>query len=100
MVQQRPSLLVDYRALNVHCSKDTRKGDWTKTQPANEIEVRTSALASMCVADDDLTGSQLRSDMPMSPPQDRMATNKLSLYASFLGFQAQHAESGYYEAII
>ena len=45
IVQPRPPLRVDYRVLNVHCSKDTRKGDWTKTQPANGIEVRTSALA-------------------------------------------------------
>ena len=29
-----------------------------------------------------------------------MTTNPLSLYASFLGFQAQQAESGYDEAII
>ena len=29
-----------------------------------------------------------------------MTTNPLSLYTSFLGFQAQHAESGYDEAII
>ena len=38
--------------------------------------------------------------MPTSPPQDRMTTNPLSLYASFLGFQAQQVESGYDEAII
>ena len=79
---------------------DTRKGDWNKTQPANGIEVRTSALASMCLADDDLAGSQPCSGMPTNPPQDRMTTNPLSLNASFLGFQAQQAESGYDEAII
>ena len=100
VVQSRPQIRVDYRAMNAHCRKDTRKGDWTKTQPANGIEVRTSALASMCLADDDLTGSQLCPGMPASPPQDRMTTNPLSLYASFLGFQAQQAESGYDEAII
>ena len=94
------SLRVDYRAMNVHCRKDTRKGDWKKIQPANGIEVRTSALASMCLADDDRAGSQLCPGMPTSPPQDRMTTNPLSLYASFLGFQAQHAESGNDEAII
>ena len=100
MIQPRPPVRVDYRAMNAHCRKDMRKGDWTKTQPANGIEVRTSALASMCLADDDLTGSQLCPGMPASPPQDRMTTNPLSLYASFLGFQAQQAESGYDEAII
>ena len=36
----------------------------------------------------------------MSLPLDRMTTNPQSLYASFLGLQAQHAESGYDEAII
>ena len=54
----------------------------------------------MCLVDDDLAGSQLRPGMPTSPPQARMATNPLSLYASFLGFQAQQDESGYDEAII
>ena len=86
--------------MNAHCRKDTRKGNWNKTQPAHGIEVRISALASMCLADDGLAGSQLRPGMPTSPPQARMATNPLSLYASFLGFQAQHAESEYDEAII
>ena len=74
-----------------HYRIDTQKGDWAKTQPANRIEVRTSALASMCLADGDLAGS---------PPHARMTTNLLSLHASFLRFQAQHAESGYDEAII
>ena len=64
MIQQRPPLLVDYRAMNAHCRKDTRKGDWNKTQPANGIEVRTSALAPMCLADDDLAGNKLRSGTP------------------------------------
>ena len=32
MIQPRPPIWVDYRAMNVHCRKDTRKGDWTKTQ--------------------------------------------------------------------
>ena len=54
----------------------------------------------MCLADDDLAGSQLRPGTPTSYSQDRMTTNPLSLYASFLGFQAQQAESGYDEAII
>ena len=72
MVQPRPSLRIDYRALNVLCRNDMRKGDWTKTQPANGIEVRTSALASMCLADDDLAGSQLCPGTPTRPPHDRM----------------------------
>ena len=86
--------------MNAHCRKGTRKGNWNKTQSANGIELRTSALAFMCLEDDDLAGSQLCPGMPTSPPQDRMTTNPLSLYAGFLGFQAQQAESGYDEAII
>ena len=84
MIQPRPPIRVDYRAMNVHCSKETQKGDWTKTQPANGIEVRTSTLASMCLADDYLAGSQLCSGMPTRPSQDPMTTNQLSLYASIL----------------
>jgi hypothetical protein len=83
--------------MNAHCRKDTRKGYWNKTQYANGIEARASALASMCLADNDLAGCQPRLGMLTSPSQDRMTTNPLSLYASFLGFQAQHAESGYNE---
>ena len=77
-----------------HYRIDARNGDWNKTLPANGIEVRTSALASMCLADDYLASSQLCPGMPTSSSQDRMTTNLLSLYASFLIFQAQHAESG------
>jgi hypothetical protein len=98
MVQPRPPLRIDYRALNAHNRKDTRKDDWSKAQPVNGVEVRTSALASMCLADDDLVGNQLCPGTPT--PQDRMTTNPLSLYASSLGFQAQHAESRYNEALI
>ena len=83
-----------------HYRIDMRNGDWNRNQPANGIEVRISALASMCLVDDDLAGSQLRPGKPTSSSQDRMTANPLSIYASFLGFQAQHAESGYDEAII
>ena len=100
MIQPLPALRIDYRVMNAHCCKDTSKGDWTKAQPANGIEVWTSALVSMYLAKDDPAGSQLCPGTPTSPPQDRMTTNPLSLYASFLGFQAQHAESGCDKAII
>ncbi len=56
VVQPRPPPLTDYLALNAHNSKDTRKDDWTKAQPVNGVEVRTSALVSMCLADDNLVG--------------------------------------------
>jgi hypothetical protein len=100
VVQQRPLQRTDYRALNAHCRKDTRKDYWTKAQPVNGVEVRTSALASMCLADDDIVGNQLCPGTPTSYPQDQMTTNPPSLYARFLGFQAQHAETGYNEALI
>ncbi len=93
MVQPRPPLQTDYRVLNAHNSKDTRKDDWSKAQPINGVEVQTSALASMCLADDDLVGNQLCPGTPTSYPQDRMTTNPLSLCASFLGFQVQHTET-------
>ena len=65
----------------VHYRIDTRNGDWNKTQPANGIEVRTSALASMCLADNDLAGSQLRPGTPTSSSQDRMTTNPIWEFA-------------------
>ncbi len=41
MVQPRLPMLIDYLALNVYCSNDTRKGDWAKAhvkaQPAYGI---------------------------------------------------------------
>ncbi len=54
----------------------------------------------MCLADDDLVGNHLCPGTPTSYPQDRMMTNPLSLYASFIGFQAQHTQTGYNEALI
>ncbi len=99
MVQPRPPLWIDYRTLNAHCHKDTRKDYWTKAQPVNGVEVLTSALASMCLADYDLMGSQLSPGTPTSPPQDRMTANPLSLYASCMGFLAQHAENGCNKAL-
>jgi hypothetical protein len=100
VVQPRPPPRTNYRALNAHNRKDTRKDYWTKAQPVNGVEVLISALASMCLADDDLAGNQLCPGTPTSYPQDRMTTNPLSLYATFLGFQAQHAETGCNEALI
>ncbi len=83
----------DYRAMNAQFCNDMQYGCWTKTQSANEDEVRFSALASMCLADDDLAGSQLCPGTPSSLPRDEVVTmtNPLSLYSSFLTFQAQHA---------
>ncbi len=100
MVQPRPPTQINYQALNAHNSKDTRKEDWTKAKSVNGVEVRTSALASMCLADDYLAGNQICPGTPTSYPKHWMTTNPLSLYASFLGLQAQHAETGYNEALI
>jgi hypothetical protein len=54
----------------------------------------------MCLADDDLAGSQLSPGTPSSLPRDKMVSNLLSLYSSFLAFQAQHASSGHEKIII
>ncbi len=70
---------------------------WNKSQSASEDEVQFSALASMCLADDDLAGSPVT---PSSLPSDKMVSNLLSLYSSFLAFQAQHALSGHDKIII
>ncbi len=70
--QQRPALLTDYRALNVHNCKDMWEDYWTKAKPVDGVEVRTSALASMCLADDHLAGNQLCPGTPTSYPQDQM----------------------------
>ena len=59
-----------------------------------------SAPASMCLADDDLAGSQLCPGTPSSLPRDEVVTNPLSLYSSFLAFQAQHASSEHDKIII
>jgi hypothetical protein len=91
---------VDYRAMNAQFCNDMQYGGWHKNQSANEDEVRFSALASMCLADDDLAGSQLCPGTPSSLPRDKVVVNPLSLYSSFLGFQAQHASSGHDKIII
>ncbi len=54
----------------------------------------------MCLADDDLAGSQLCPGMPSSLPRDEVVTNPLSLYSSVLAFQAQHAPSGHDKIIM
>ena len=57
--------------------------------------MRFSALAFKCLADDDLTGSQLCPGTPTSLPQDQVLINSLSPHSSFLAPQAQHAARGY-----
>ncbi len=56
MVRQRPQLRINYRALNAHCHKDM-EGRLDQGPACNGVEVQTSALAFMCLADDDLAGS-------------------------------------------
>ncbi len=86
----------------VHYLINTRNCDWNKHQLANGDEARFSALASRCLADDDLAGSQVSPGTPVSLPQDQVLINSLSLYSSFLAlhWQAQHAVSVYDKVII
>jgi hypothetical protein len=70
--------------MNAQFCNDMQYGGWHKNQSANEDEVRFSALASMCLADDDLAGSQLCPGTPSSLPRDEVVTNPLSLYSSLL----------------
>ena len=62
---------VDYRAMNTYFCDDMQYCGWNKSQSANEDEVQFSALASMCLADDDLAGSQLSPGTPSSLPRDK-----------------------------
>ncbi len=91
---------VDYRAMNAQFCDDMQYCGWNKSQSANEDEVLFSTLAFMCLAGDDLAGSQLCPGAPSSLPRDKMVSNPLSLYPSFLAFQAQHASSGHDKIII
>ena len=86
--------------MNAQFCNDMQYGGWRKNQSANADEVRFSALASMCLADDDLAGSQLSPGTPSSLPRDKLVSNQLSLCSSFLAFQAQHASSGHDKIII
>ena len=54
----------------------------------------------MCLADDDLAGSQLCPGTPSSLPRDKLVSNPLSLYCSLRAFQSQHASSGHDKIII
>jgi hypothetical protein len=86
--------------MNTQFCDNMQYGGWNKSQSANENEVRFFTLASMCLADDDLAGSQLSPGTPSSFPRDKMVSNPMSLYSSFLAFQAQHASSGHDKIII
>ncbi len=54
----------------------------------------------MCLADDDLAGSQLSPGTPSSLSRDKLVSNPLSLYCSLRAFQSQHASSGHDKIII
>ncbi len=76
--------------MNAQFCNNMQYDAWNKCQSA-EDEVLFSSLASMCLADDGLVGSQLSPGTPSSLPRDKIVSNQLSLYSSFLAFQAQHA---------
>ncbi len=94
-VKKASPLRINYWAMNAQFCYDTQYCCWNKSQSANEYEVQFSSLSSMCLADDDLVGSQLSPGTPSSLPRDKIVSNPLSLYSSFLAFQAQHASSGH-----
>ncbi len=92
---QRPGEFADTTT-----SIDTEYCDWNLYQQANGDEVRLSRLASKCLADDDLAGSQLSTGTPTSLPQDQVLINLLSFYPSFPTLQTQHAARGYNKVTI
>jgi hypothetical protein len=89
-----------YRAMHAQNCIDTQEGSWNKSQPTLGATVRTSAFASMCLADDDLVGDQHSSGGLVSPSQVTMTSNPLSLFSRLAAMSAQQAEPGYAEAII
>jgi hypothetical protein len=89
-----------YRAMHVQNCIDTQEGSWNKSQPTLGANARTSAFASMCLADDDLVGDQHSSGGLVSLSQVTMASNPLSLFSRLAAMSAQQAEQGYVEAII
>jgi hypothetical protein len=102
-VKKAPPQQIVYWAMNAQFCDDTQYSCWNKSQSANEDEVRFSTLAglaSTCLVDGNLVGSQLSPGTPSSLPRDKMVSNQLSLYSSFLAFQAQHASSGHNKIII
>ncbi len=68
---------VNYRARKAHFCDDMQYGGWNKSQSANEYEVQFSALASMCLADDDLVGSQLSPGTLLSLSRYKVVSNPL-----------------------
>jgi hypothetical protein len=59
LVKQAALLWINYRAINTQFCDNMQYGGWSKSQSANEDEVLFSSLTAMCLADDDLIGSQL-----------------------------------------
>jgi hypothetical protein len=89
-----------YRAMHAQNCIDTQEGSWNKSQPTLGATVRTSAFASMCLADDDLVGDQHSSGGLVSSSQVTMTSKPLSLFSRLAAMSAQQAEPGYAEAII
>ncbi len=92
-----------YRAVAaVHAQNcnNTQEESWSKPQPTLGASVRTSAFASMCLADDDLVRDQHSCGDPVSSSQETMTSNPLSLFSRLFAMSAQQAETGYKDAII
>jgi hypothetical protein len=89
---QNLQLRIGHWTMNAHYCNDTQSS-WSKSQPANGEEARYSGLAFMCLAEDDLVGSQLSLGTPTSLPRDKVVSNSLSLYSSLLALQTHHASS-------
>jgi hypothetical protein len=65
-----------YRAMHAQNCIDTHEGSWNKSQPTLGAGVRTSAFASMCLADDDLVGDQHSSGGLVSSSQETMTSSQ------------------------
>ena len=67
----------NYQPMLAHYRIDTRNGDWNIHQLANGDEVRFSALAFRCLADDDLAGNQLSPGTSARLTQEQVLINQL-----------------------
>ena len=99
-VKKVPVKRFDDRAMHAHNCNDTQEGIWSYAQPTLGASMRTSAFASMCLADDVLGGDQQVSGCPASSSQVTMTSNPLSLFSKLAAFSVQQPGCGYTDALI
>jgi hypothetical protein len=92
-VKKAPPPRINYRAINAQFCDDMQYGCWNKSP--SQLMKRGAILRPH-----NLMGSQLSPGTPSSLPHDKMVSNSLLLYSSFLAFQTEHAPSGHDKIIL